>query len=544
MVRRTGSRHAAFGSAMKLLHRHILKSLPGPFLAAFGTLLFLLLMQFLINYLPELVGRGLPLLVIAELITYSLAYMVVLAVPMAVLVATLLVFARLAETQAYAVAKSAGISLLGLGWPVLIVAVFVSGGMMYFNNVVLPEANYRMKGLWQDIRQKKPGFELESGVFYDGIQGYAIRVAHAPAESNALREVLVFDDSDAGQRATITAERGELEAGGTDALVMLLSDGEIHRLSSIRDEGERTQRYERIAFKQHRLRLDLSDLGWERSDAERTTRSDRTMQTSQMIRLVDSLDANAASRIAELRTQLGALGWRDDDRPQSQSGRSDSTGAADDDLEQVIGAMQPIQPVKRNAGNVDIAQALLAAQQADSSASTPLASADSVAADSVSDDSPQRAVLASLDPIDRRAVYDLAAQRMRTVKSTLDGAQNSLDWERQRADRYRVEIYKKFSMAVACIIFVLIGIPLGLSVRRGGLGVVGVLAVGIFLFYWVTLVQGEKLADRGLLEPWVGMWAANVLIGSLGLYLLRRESLDPASRDPLKRLFARFRRSA
>ncbi len=233
---------------MKRLHRLLLGSLPGPFLAAFGTLLFLLLMQFLINYLPELVGRGLPFGVIAELIAYSLAYMVVLAVPMAVLVATLLVFARLAETQAYAVAKSAGISLLGLAWPVLAAAVFVAGGMMAFNNVVLPEANFRMKGLWQDIRQKKPGFELEAGVFYDGIQGYAIRVADAPAESNALREVLVFDDSEAGQRATITAARGELEPAGDAALVMLLEDGEIHRLSSVRDEGERTERYERVAF--------------------------------------------------------------------------------------------------------------------------------------------------------------------------------------------------------------------------------------------------------------------------------------------------------
>ncbi|MEM1044027.1 MAG: LptF/LptG family permease [Bacteroidota bacterium] len=515
---------------MRLLHGHILKSLPGPFLAAFGTLLFLLLMQFLINYLPELVGRGLPLLVIAELITYSLAYMVVLAVPMAVLVATLLVFARLAETQAYAVAKSAGISLAGLGWPVLVAAVFVAGGMMYFNNVVLPEANFRMKGLWQDIRQKKPGFELEAGVFYDGIQGYAIRVADAPAESNALREVLVFDASDAGQRATITAERGELEPGGTDALVMLLFDGEIHRLSSIRDAGTRTERYERIAFERHRLRLDLSDLGWERSDAERTTRSDRTMRTSQMVRLVDSLDANTASRVADLRAQLGALGWREDSTLAMRTGRAEPAG--DSDLAQRISTAQPAQSAKRTLLARPIAMPDSARPDSPPVAA-PFAPVDSAAADSAA---APRAVLAALGPTDRRTVYDLAAQRMRTLKSELDGAQNSLDWQRQRADRYRVEIYKKFSMAVACIVFVLIGIPLGLSVRRGGLGVVGVLAVGIFLFYWVTLVQGEKLADRGLLEPWVGMWAANALIGSLGAYLLWRESRDPASRDPLKRL--------
>ncbi len=526
----------------------LLGSLPGPFLAAFGTLLFLLLMQFLINYLPELVGRGLPFGVIAELIAYSLAYMVVLAVPMAVLVATLLVFARLSETQAYAVAKSAGISLLGLGWPVLVTAVFVAGGMAYFNNVALPEANFRMKGLWQDIRQKKPGFELEPGVFYDGIQGYAIRVADAPAASNALREVLVFDDSESGQRTTITAERGELEAGG-EALTMLLFDGEVHRLSQVRDEGERTERYERIAFARHRLRLDLSDLGWERSDADGTARSDRTMRTSQMVRLVDSLDAGVAARTAELRAELRALGRREADASAlilpPEAGFQDfdppeADGTALPDTATMRGALRVQKRLQAEPGTEG--EALGAGRgKARVFPSRSTAPADSAETRSAEADT-RRTVLAGLGTADRRAVYDLAAQRMRAVKSSLDMAQNALSWERQRADSYRVEIYKKLSMAVACIVFALIGIPLGLSVRRGGLGMIGVLAVGLFLFYWITLVQGEKLADRGLLAPWVGMWAANALIGGLGVYLLVRESRDPAARDPLRRFFARFRR--
>ena len=504
---------------MKRLHRMILSSLPGPFLAAFGTLLFLLLMQFLINYLPELVGRGLPAGVIAELIAYSLAYMVVLAAPMAVLVATLLVFGRLAESQAYAVAKSAGISLLGLAWPVVVAGLVLAGAMSYFNSDVLPEANFRMKGLWQDIRDKKPGFELEPGVFYDGIQGYAIRVADAPAESNALDEVLIFDDSESGQRATITATRGELAAvPGGEALQMMLYDGEIHRLGQVRDGAGRSERYERVAFERHRLRLDLSDLAFERRDAESTSRSDRTMRTSQMVQVVDSLDAAVRTRVETLEGRLAGLGRLPGDAAAHRVPETASDAAPD-------------------SAAVPLRSRLLLAKDADTSAVRPdsagAAPADSVAA---------LPVLAGLDAADRAAVFDLAAQRVRAVKSELSAAQNALRWERQRADRYRVEIYKKYSMAVACVVFVLIGIPLGLSARRGGLGVVGTLAVGIFLFYWITLVQGEKLADRGLLDPWIGMWAANVLIGGLGLYLLAREARDPASRDPFKRLLARFRR--
>jgi lipopolysaccharide export system permease protein len=517
---------------MKRLHRMLLASLPGPFLAAFGTLLFLLLMQFLINYLPELVGRGLPFGVIAELITYSLAYMVVLAVPMAVLVATLLTFARLAETQAYAVAKSAGISLLGLAWPVVLASLAVAGGMAFFNSDVLPEANYRMKGLWQDIREKKPGFELEPGVFYDGIQGYAIRVSDAPAESNALGEVLIFDVSEPGEQATITAERGELATTpGGNALEMMLYDGEIHRVTSVRDGGDRTERYERVQFDRHRLQLDLSDLDWERDGAESASRSDRTMPTSQMIQLVDSLDANAQARIETLRERLAALG---------HIGRDTATPAARRSATNALATLAGFaRTTDTTAGGATTGPRLLSAPNDSSSAPSDSSSAPPAAADSTA---AVRPFLADLPPDGRAAVYSTAAQRMRTTKSDLDAAQNALRWERQRADRYRVEIYKKYSMAVACVVFVLIGIPLGLSVRRGGLGVIGVLAVGIFLFYWITLVQGEKLADRGLLEPWVGMWGANVLIGGLGLYFLLRETRDPASRDPLKRLFARLRR--
>ncbi len=524
---------------MKRLHRMLLASLPGPFVAAFGTLLFLLLMQFLINYLPELVGRGLPAGVIAELIAYSLAYMVVLAVPMAVLVSTLLVFARLAESQAYAVAKSAGISLLGLAWPVLLVSVAVAGAMVVFNNDVLPEANYRMKGLWQDIRDKKPGFELEPGVFYDGIQGYAIRVTDTPAETNTLDEVLIFDESEPGQRATITAERGELETlPGGSALQMTLYDGEIHRLGSVRDDGKRTERYERIAFDRHRLRLDLSDLAFERRDTESTSRSDRTMRTSQMVHLVDSLDANAAARTATLRGQLAALG-----RPENEVVTGLSSPSAALDFAVIAQQAARRQAIATGAPLPDSTPT----QAAVASVMKPMLKSSDTPSDTLADAAqdtllaPVRSILAGLDATEQQAVYGVAAQRMRSVKTELESAQNAMRWERQRADRYRVEIYKKYSMAVACVVFVLIGIPLGLSVRRGGLGVVGTLAVGIFLFYWITLVQGEKLADRDLLQPWVGMWAANALIGGLGLYLLTREARDPASRDPLKRLFARFR---
>ena len=476
------------------LHRTLLASLPVPFFGAFGTLMFLLLMQFLIRYLPELVGRGLPLVALAELIAYSLAYMVTLAVPMSVLIAMLAAFGRLAESRAYLVTKSAGVSLVELAWPAVLAGGLVGAGMLTFNHDVLPEANYRMASLWQDIRNAKPGFALEAGAFYTGIDGYAILAERAPAESNELFGVTVYDFTDHKPTPVVlTAARAELqsERGGLD-LAMTLYGGEVHRTQDSREDGRRVERYERLAFERHRIRFDLSDLSFSRDDENSRARSDRTMPSSAMLERVDSLKTVAAERRAELRAELPLLGRsasEEPEPPREPTARlpADPSGAARDTFGLV--ARHP--------------------------------------------------VLAGLAPSEQRAVYELAAQRARTLRSAADNVAHSVPFTLNQADKYRVEVYKKTSMAVACLVFALLGVPLGLSVPRRGVGTIGALAVGIFLFYWVTLVQGEKLSDRGLLPPWLGMWAANAIVGTVAVLFFRRETQDPARRDALRHLFRR-----
>ncbi len=444
-----------------------------PFAAAFGTLMFLLLLQFLIRYLPELVGRGLPFSALAELVAYSLAYMVTLAVPMAWLIALLTAFGRLSESRAYSVIRSAGVSLFQLAWPVVIAGAFVGLAMVYFNNVALPEANYRMAGLWRDIRLARPGFELEPGTFYTGLEGYAVRAeAIATDSSGWLHGVTVFDGGQPGNPPALAiAARARLgaDAGGR-RLVLTLDDGELHRRDATGD------RYERLAFRRHRLALDLSDLGFERRAPDGGLRGDRTMRSSAMLAIVDSLEDGIAVRADCLGAAFARLG---------RSVTPDTSATA-----------------------------------------APVASVDSVGG---------RPALRGLDAPARSATYELAIDRTRALQRDAEAARDVNEWEQQRIDRYLVEVYKKNSMALACLIFVLVGVPLGLAVARAGVGLVATLAVGVFLFYWVTLVQGEKLADRGLLSPEVGMWAANAIVGMLGLYLTTREAVDPAWRDPLRR---------
>ena len=481
---------------LKRLHRTLLLGLPLPFVAAFGTLMFLLLMQFLIRYLPELVGRGLPFGALAELVAYNLAYMVTLAVPMAWLIAMLATFGRLSESRGYLVARSAGISLPRLAWPVAVVGAGLAVGMAFFNNEMLPEANYRMNGLWRDIRVSRPGFALTAGTFYTGVDGYAIRADSIPSDgSGRLLGVTVYETrSEGGGEAILTAARARLQSQyGGQRLTMLLEDGEVHR----REGGPAgVDHYERLAFTRYRMALDLSSLtGFARRD-EGGSRTDRSMRTSDMLAVVDSLDRVAAARTDSVAAAI------------ARGGRTPGDAA----LVGAAGAGLFMGPV----------------------ASAP--SADTATVRIGRD----RAVLAGLPDGQRGAVYDLAAQRARAVRGVAETAAQSAEWEGRQADRYRVEIYKKNSIALACLVFVLVGVPLGLSVSRAGVGLVASLAVFVFLFYWVTLVQGEKLADREMLPPWLGMWAANAIIGLLGAYLFAREALDPAWADPVRALAGRF----
>lgn len=466
---------------MTLIHRMVLKQLPGPFLGWLLLLLFLLLMQFLIKFLPDLAGRDLPIGLILELITYNLAYMVVLAVPMSALLATLMVFGSLAESRTWIVIRNCGITLWSFTWPVFAAAALLSCGMMYFNNVLLPESNYRALSMWQTIRSARPGFELEPGIFYQEIDEYSILVGQR--DGNLLNDILIYDYTQGiANGSTIRAKHGELIPRG-NFLDMILKEGEMHRL--YRPTGVQTiERYEKLTFERFRLRLDLSELGLQTNAQTSGYRSDRSTRVNRMFEIVDSLKDRLAEQTAELQNSM----------PRPLSSEAPST-------------ISPMSPERETSSPFVFHGG---PPQVDSTA--------------------PRSVLKGLTTDQIRRTYQQARDYGRDARSSVASRGRNLRQTAMTISRYQVEIHKKYSISIACFIFVLVGIPLGLSVRRGGLGTACLLAVGIFIFYWVTLVQGEKLADRELLSPWLGMWCANMLIGAVGIWLFIRVTLDMRAR--------------
>lgn len=457
---------------MKLIHQLLLRRLPGPFLGWLATLLFLLFLQFLIKFLPDLAGRGLPLGLILELIAYNLAYMVVLAVPMATQLSALMAFGALAEGRTWVVIKNSGIPLWRLVWPVMAAAGLLTCGMVYFNNVMLPESNFRARNVWMDVRSKRPGFDLQPGIFYEGLSDYSIMVRERV--DNNLRDILIYDYSESGRSGTtIRARQGEL-IPEANSVSLLIRDGEIHQLKAS-GLNNKAERYERMTFEQFHLRLDLSEFAFERGDPTRGFRSDRSTPTWVMTRMVDSLKLAVASKRTELLASVPAV-------PDSFA-RLDS--------------------VRHGGTAPDYGATTFAPRQERT-----------------------RPALADLDRKQVARVYDMAQESARSARSASGSLQRTIERDENWISRYQVEIHKKYSIAVACLVFMFFGAPLGLSIRRGGLGVAGGTALAAFMFYWITLVQGEKLADRGMLSPWVGMWLANIVMAAIGLALFLYVAYD------------------
>ncbi|HLF14422.1 MAG TPA: LptF/LptG family permease [Bacteroidota bacterium] len=425
-------------------HLYILRAHLAPFLFSLITLMFVFLLQFLMKAVDQLVGKGLGFWVIGELILLSLAWMVVLAVPASVLVATLMGFGKLSSQNEITALRAGGMSLPKMMATVIAAAAVLGLLTVEFNNRVLPEANHRFKLLMMDIRRIKPTLSINAGLFNQDLSGYSILARTVSEYSSDLGGLTIYDYTDPSMNVVITADRGRVSfTPDYRRVVMDLSDGEIHRFRpSVQGE------YRRIDFARHRIAMDAEGFDFERSAENAFSRSDRELSADVMRAIVDSLRAEAAAT-RELIFE---------DRPASRGSPGFSR--------------IPAFPIPDSSADLEAAR--------------------------------------------------LAAQRVRLQIMNSENRRQTIESLGRQINSYMVEIHKKYAIPAACLVFVFIGVPLGVMARRGTFGVAATLSLGFFLMYWASLIGGEKLGDRGIMPAWLGMWMANIVLGAIGLVLTVR----------------------
>ena len=476
------------------IERDLLKRHAGPFIFCFFTIMFLLLMQFLIQFMDHLIGKGIPLMVIIELIMVNLAYMVVLAVPMTILAASLMAYGKFSEQNEYTAVRAAGVHPFRIIRPTLLMAVLITLFLGWFSNEVLPEANYKARALFLDIRMKKPGFDLQENIFYEGIAGYTFLVREMPADSDSLYDVTLFQNPEQGRdRAVIKARRGFLESDERHlSLTLYLYDGTIMRYLQ-RGRSSAQIMHEETAFDSYRITFDMSDLTFSRTNPEDRRRDGRSMRAQAMLAVVDSLNSDVDREIRHFMHSLhqANITLMKDEEVSPPSGPVDRDSdylAQREDYTESLEATIP----RRGRGELvppikDISYRMLQD-------------------------------LESLQA--QREVALRASTLMRNTQAMSDNLMNNLQWREERIARFMVEVHKKASIPFACILFAMIGAPLGLLVRKGHMGIHAIISTVLFTYYWISIIQGEKLADRLFISPFMGMWFGNFTIALAGLVLM------------------------
>lgn len=456
---------------LDVLKRHL-----GPFVFCFCTLMFLLLMQFLILYIDLLVGKGLPLGIILELIITNLASMVVLAVPMAVFVASLMAFGKFAELNELTAIRAAGINPFYVISPVLGSAILLSIFLIWFSNDVLPDANQRARSLFIDIRLKKPGFDLKPNEFYEGIDNYTFLVNKITNESDSLHDVTIYQHQTRQRKeAIIKAQKGRLASSENgQTLTLYLKYGTVLRKMSRRDDSKSIDVFEETDFDRYRISFDLSELAFSRSNPQNRSRNDRTMDIQAMMNVVDSLRHQISKRQKDLQNNKNYI-------------------------------VLPQDSLRENIGRT-----------------VRLAKRDTAKSDTSTYDSRFLALQHVGSKSDQEQLKSISLSFLRNYKSVLEDVVSDKEWKVGKIAQYLVEVHKKFSIPIACIIFIMIGAPIGMYTRKGNLGYAALIGTIFLTFYWITIIQGEKLADRLFISPFTGMWFSNIVLGLIGTYLMIR----------------------
>lgn len=447
-----------------ILPFYILRNHIAPFLFSLASLMGIFLLQFLMKAADKLVGKGLDWIVIAQLVAYNLAWMVVLVVPMSVLVATLMAFGAMSQNNEITILKASGVSLLKMIAGPFFCAIILAYLLVLFNNDVLPDANHHAKILMYDISQKKPTLSLQPGVFSQEVNNYAILARGIDQNSNKLYGVTIYDYSVPTKINIVTAKEGKIYfSPDLTKLLMDLNSGEIHE-----SETDGTTMYRKLLFARHRIAMNAEQFAFQKSSE--MSRGDREMSAQTMRHRVDSLSVIKTGYDKFLSADIRKFFYGDS-------------------LARKAAFMPPY------AGAA--------------------------------------------------ARYQSVINEANIARSTLIGSATRTHMVQNEINRMQVEIFKKYSIPVACVIFILLGAPLGIMIRKGGFGMAGSISLFFFLVYWAFLIGGEKLADRGLITPFWGMWAANVLMGALGVLLTYKSMKETVTLefDFLKKLIPKNWRS-
>jgi lipopolysaccharide export system permease protein len=452
----------------------VLRAYVGPFMVTFVLSMFLFLMQFLWKYIDELVGKGIEPGILAQLIFYSLADLVPMALPLTIMVAGLMTFGNLSESFELVAMKANGMSLRRILLPVFILMLLLGVTNFFFMNVVIPKANLEAKALLWDLRQKKPAFNIADGVFYQQIDGFSIRIGKKEKDNETVKDILIYEykKDDSKRLNVIRAKDGKMIMSQDKRMLFFtLNDGVRYEEMTGMEGYSRTAPFNMMKFQRQKMAIDLSSLDLKFTERDAYKGDYRLMKISELNNEIDSFH-----------------------RKEKRMTREN------------IGFMKRYVHFAGILGN-------------SRDTSTPRN-------DSIFKLKSKADILENYAKIDHTQIMASAIGNARGLKGTVDGLISNSKYEYEEIAPYFAEWHKKFTLSVIVVLLFLISAPLGAIIRKGGIGMPLVISVVLFVFFYAINMVGEKIGQEGVVPIWVGMWMSSLVLLPIGLFITYQATKD------------------
>ncbi len=457
-------------------------------------------MQFLWKYIDDLVGKGLEFSVISELLMYTSSSLVPMALPLAVLLSSIMTFGNMAEYNELLALKSAGISLQKIMAPVMIVALIITFAAFEFNNNVLPYSNLKMRSLLYDIQRQNPDLQIKPGVFDNSLNGYSIRIEDKDPRTNLLKNIRIYDHTDRlGNIIVTTADSGYMRMTQDERyLVMTLYSGQSYAEMQKKQKNrsrKKTYPHRRDTFKKQEVLIELTDFGLQRTDENLFKSSYQMMNLQQLLFIEDSLKKEIFRGQITLNKTLDKSSYYKNKNY----------------LKKIV--------VQKDSTQIDSIQA------------------DSPEIHFFNPDS----LFLDYSASKKNKILKQSISLARTTMNFVNNTHINVDNKVRRLRKYEIEKHRKFTLSLACLIFFFIGAPLGAIIRKGGLGMPVVVSVLFFLLYYIISLTGEKFVRESVISPFFGMWLSSFIIIPLSIFLSYKASRDSVIMN-LETYFAFFKK--
>mgnify|MGYP002516844915 FL=1 len=462
---------------MKKLDKYMLKQFVGLLMVTFLICVFILLMQFVWMNVKDLVGKGVEVKVLAEFFLYAATSVVPLALPLAILLASLMTFGNLGEKFELTAMKAAGVSLFRIMRPLMIAIGGISIGAFMFSNYALPKAQMKLWALVFSLKQKSPELEIPAGEFYDGIDGYNVYVRSKNPKNGMLYDMMIYDYSNGFRNASVMlADSGQLYFSEDNKyLQLILYSGEAFENLDNKQQkavgAEKNIPYRRESFGTKRLLIDFN-MDFNRYSEDVLKDQHVSKDIVQLVQSIDSVDVLAHSRSKEQSAKLVNNHYFNRERVENHD----------------VDALEGLKEV-------------YAQYEVDS-------------------------LLAQFSDDERYRAASTAVDKAKNMKDKIDYNALMLNDHQRYIRKHMIELYRKFTLAFACLIFFFIGAPLGAITKKGGLGAPVVISVVMFIIYYIIDNTGYKMAREALWPCWAGMWLSSMVLLPIGAFLTYSAATD------------------